>query len=333
MHTQETIYKGIIGTVADAVAKFDNSVILGDIIYSGNVAKWKKLGNSLRMLMSLRLSKVYPGPTDYAATQFKAALADPAGSIATNADNFTVVYPGGAAYRNPWYNTYDGRKDFAESKTMTDMLTSLGDNRITVFGGATEAAGNPTPSSIGFPYGRTKTVSEAFASANPTWARILRGDLREQNDPLVVVSASSVLLARAEAAARGWTTEDMVAQYKAGVNASYEQWGLAAPAATYFDKTDVKVDASQPLATNLKNIAVQQWIAYYPNGLQAWANWRRTGYPVLVPAPDAVNTGKQIPRRYTYPTSAYGLNAANVKEAAARMAGGDTQDSRIWWDK
>lgn len=332
--TQETIYKGIIAEITSAVASFDGtSVVLGDVINGGNTAKWKKFGNSLRMLMALRLSKVYPGATDYAATQFKAALADAAGSIATNADNLFVLFPGGAAFRHPWYNTYDGRKDFAESKTMTDMLASLGDSRAQVYGGATEAAGNATPSTIGFPYGVKRSTAEAFSGANPTWARILRGDFREQADPYVVLSAAIVLLARTEAADRGWTTENASTLYQAAVNASFDQWGLAAPPASYFTNANVALSAPTGTGANLKPIAIQQWIAHYPDGLQAWSNWRRTGFPVLTPAPDAVNSSKQIPRRYTYPSNAYALNGTNVKEAAGRLQGGDVQDAHIWWDK
>lgn len=335
--SQESIYKGIIAELTSAVASFDaTSAVTGDIIFSGNTAKWKKLANSLRMLMSLRLSKQYPGASDYAATQFKAALADANGSISTNADNFTIVYPGGAAFRNPWYNAYDGRKDFAESKTMTDLLASISDNRATVFGGATEdrtAANWNAPSTIGFPYGVKRATAEAFSAANPTWARILRGDYREQTDPLVVVGAADVLLARAEAADRGWTTENLVTTYQMGVNASFEQWGLAAPAASYFTNANVALTAAAGTGANLKPIATQQWIAYYPNGLQAWSNWRRTGFPVLTPAPDAVNTTKQIPRRYTYGTGEYGTNPESVKAAAGTIQGGDTQDGRVWWDK
>lgn len=332
--TQESIYKSLIAELTSTVGAFNTtSAIQGDVIYNGDVSKWKKLANSLRMLMSLRLSKVYPGASDYAATQFKAALADPAGHIATNADNFAVDYPGGAAFRNPWFNLYDGRKDFAESKTMTDTLTAYGDNRISVYGGASETAGDPTPSSIGFPYGIRRANAEAFSNANPTWARILRGDLREQDDVVVVVSAASVLLARAEAADRGWTTENLSNLYQAGVTASFEQWGLAAPAGSYFTNPRIALAAPAGTGANIRPIAMQQWIAYYPDGLQAWSNWRRTGFPVLTPAPDAVNTSKQIPRRYTYGGSVYATNAENVKEAIARLQGGDVQDARIWWDK
>jgi hypothetical protein len=336
--TQETIYKGIIAELASAVGAFDNSsLISGDVIYGGNASKWKKLANSLRMLMSLRLSKVYPGASDYAATQFKAALADANGSISTNADNFTIVYPGGAAFRNPIYNIYDGRKDFAESKTMTDLLASLGDTRAQVYGGATEDQNktNPdwnAPSTIGFPYGVKRATAEAFSGANPKWARILRGDFREQTDAYDVVKASSVLLARAEAADRGWTTENATTVYQAGITAAFEQWGLTVPA-NYFTNANVALTAPIGTGANLKPIAIQQWIAYYPDGLQAWSNWRRTGFPVLTPAPDAVNSTKQIPRRYTYGTGEYGTNPTNVKDAAGRLSGGDVQDARVWWDK
>ena len=81
--TQETIYKALITEMTEAVAQFTagGAAIKGDIIYGGDIAKWKKFANSCRMLMALRLSKVYPGAAEYAATEFKAALASPAGSI------------------------------------------------------------------------------------------------------------------------------------------------------------------------------------------------------------------------------------------------------------
>src|SRR4030095_3481322 len=288
--TQETIYKGNISELTAAIAQFNTtSVITGDIIFSGDIAKWKKTANSLRMLMALRLSKKYPGASDYAATQFKAALADAAGSIAANADNFTIKYPGGS-FKNNWYNTYDGRKDFGESATMTTLMGSFSDGRQSAFGGATEdysAANWDQTSNIGVPYGWTRAKVDPWTAANPTWARVLRGDLRQQDDPLVIVSASQVLLARAEAADRGWTTENAATMLQNGVNASFSQWGVAAPPASYFTQTGVVFTSPTGTGANLKQIATQRYIATYPNGLQGWSEWRRTGFPVLTPAPDA----------------------------------------------
>jgi hypothetical protein len=85
---QEDVYKGMINTLKAAVDQFDaSSPITGDIVYNGNVGNWRKLANTLRMAMALRLSKVYPSPTGYAATEFKAALGHSAGVIKCPNDN------------------------------------------------------------------------------------------------------------------------------------------------------------------------------------------------------------------------------------------------------
>jgi hypothetical protein len=333
---QENIYKGMISTLKAAVTQFDNSsLITGDVIYSGSVAKWKKLANSLRMLMALRLSERYPGANEYAATEFKAALNDPAGYIATNADNFSLNYPGGN-FRNAWYNTYNGRKDYAESATLVTILSNLGDQRQLAFGGATElpspTAGWNQTSNKGVPYGRTRSVTTAFTDANPDWARILRGDFREEADPIVIISAGHVTLARAEAADYGWTSENAATLLQQGVTLSYERWGLPAPSASYFAQSGVALTAPQGTGANLKQIATQRWIAFYPDGLQGWSVWRKTGYPTLVPAPDAVNSSKQIPRRYVYGQNEYATNK-EATDAAAAVIGGDNQDTHVWWDK
>lgn len=336
--TQEEIYKGIIKELTEAAAQFDNSGgITGDIINNGNVDKWKKVANSLRLLMALRLSNRFPASSGFAATEFKAALTAAGGIISTNADNWVVDYPGGN-FKSAWWGLYDGRKDFAESKTMTDLLGSLGDTRSNAFGGKTEDqnTSNPDwnqPSTVGVPYGLKRASAEAFTGANPTWARVLRGDLREEGDNVVIINAAEVLLARAEAADRGWTSETALTLYQDGIKASFEQWGLSAPAAGYFTQGNVAFTAPAGTGANLKQIATQRYLATYPDGLQGWAEWRRTGYPVLTPAPDATNASKQIPVRFVYPSSEYGTNKAAVEEAVKRIPGGDTQDSKVWWDQ
>lgn len=332
--TQEDIYKGMISTLKTAVDAFDGSVISGDVLYGGNVASWKRAANSMRLLMSLQLSKRYPGAAEYAATEFKAALNHSAGVITTNAQNFTVDYPGGN-YKNNWWNLYNGRKDYAESKTMTDLLGSLGDTRANVFGGVTEvqgAANSFTASTTGMPYGVVRATAEAFTSANPGWARILRGDFRQENSDVVIISAAHVALARAEAADRGWTNESLTTLYADGITLSFEQWGLSVPA-NYLTGGSVALTAAAGTSANLAKIATQRYIAFYPNGLQGWNIWRKTGFPALSPAPDATNTPKVIPRRYTYASSEATTNKANLDAAVARLgANGDKMDSKVWWD-
>jgi hypothetical protein len=324
--SQESIYKALISELTQAVAQFeDGAAIKGDIAYSGDIAQWQKLANSMRMLMALRLSKKYPGATDYAATEFKAALADGAGSISTNADNFTLVYPGGN-YRNPYYNMYDGRKDYGESETMANLLASLADKRQSVYGATSTGAATPK----GVPYGRLRAYIDPWCGNNPDYAYVLAPAFRQQTSPLYIVKASSVLLARAEAAERGWTTESTATLYAAGITASFTQWGLAAPDADYFTSTSVALGAA---GTNLSKIATQQYIAYYPDGVQGWSNWRRTNVPALLPAPDATNDPKVIPRRFMYGSADATLTKAGYDEAVARLTGGDLMDSKIWWDQ
>ena len=329
--TQEEIYKGILAKLTEAEGQLSTAAggVPGDIIFNGDVAKWKKFANSIRMIYSLQLSKRYPGASEYAATEFKAALADSDGSIATNEDNFVINYPGGN-FKNPWRNTYDGRKDYAESKTMTDIMASLADNRQNAFGGANDdfnAANALLTSNKGFPYGLRRANAEAFATANTDFARVLRGDFRTETSPLVVMSAGQVLLARAEAAKRGWTSDVLANVYRTGIELSFKQWGQTA-AATYFAQNGVTLAGDD---SDLTKIALQRYIAHYPDGRMGWNIWRKSGVPTLVPAPDAV-AGSTIPRRYQYSPNEYTTNES-VNEAVARLEGGDKMSSRIWWDK
>ncbi len=333
--TQEEIYKGMIQALSEAVNEFDGSLITGDVINDGDIAGWKRFANSLRMMMALQLSKRYPNAGDYAASQFTAALNDPAGYISDNSQNIKIVYPGGN-FRSNWWNLYNGRKDFAESKTLTDLMGSLGDGRQAAFGGASEVESDPNAletSNVGVPYGLARASAEAFTAANPTWARILRGDKREENGEVIILSAGQVALARAEAADYGWTSEDLTTVYRTGIELSFEQWGIAAPPASYFTQSGVNLTAAAGSGANLQKIATQRYIAHYPDGQQGWNIWRKTGYPALQPAPDATNASGEIVRRYVYATSEYSTNETGVKEAVERLQGGDSQDSRIWWDQ
>jgi hypothetical protein len=332
--SQQAIYEDMIKELTEAVAQFTTgAAIKGDIAYNGDVAQWQKLANSMRMLMALRLSKRYPNAGDYAATQFNAALNDAAGSISTNADNFQLTYPGGN-FRNPFMVLYDGRHDYGESETMTTLLSTLGnDARQAVFG-ATSAG---VASTKGVPYGRARSAYpgwvgiDAWCGANPDFCYVLAPSFRTEKSPIFIIHAASVLLARAEAADRGWTSENTADLYTAGINAAYELWGLAAPDASYFTVAGVALGAA---GTNLQQIATQEYLAYYPDGLQGWSTWRRTNYPTLTPAIDATNTPPVIPRRYMYGPSDYSLTATGVATAVAALgANGDKMDSRIWWDQ
>jgi hypothetical protein len=328
---QEDIYKDLIKELKEAADQFDvnGAVVTGDVMYgkasngttnvttATQVAKWRKLANSLRMVIALRTSKVYPNAGEWAATEFNAAFTDADGYIGANADNFTLNYTGSvAAFRHPFFRLFETRHDYAESKLMTDYMASLSDPRQAAFGSST----------VGFPYGLTREEAVDFASDHANYAEILAASKRANNSPYVIIGADDVLLAIAEAAQRGWVAADPVTFYRNGITTSWEQWGVTGNIGTYYNNAQVDLG----VGSALQKIQLQQYFAWYPDGIQAWANWRRTGVPALTPPPAA---NDPIPRRFVYGTNEYAVNSANVADAASRYTGGDDQDSRVWWDK
>jgi len=331
--TQEFIYQDLLNELEEVVEQsLSENIVKGDIVYNGDITKWKRLANSMRLLISLRLSKQYPLHEDYAASQFRSALEHEAGHIESNEDNFQLVYPGGN-FKNPYFRLYDNSIGYVgESATMTSLLGSLNnDQRQTVFGADASGA----PSDLGIPVGIKHPDNKNWCEANPTYCYILHPDYREQSDPLYLITTSQVLLARAEAADRGWTSEtaNTGVLYQEGISQSFLQWGLAAPDAAYFSHANVVLPEPPGTGANIAQIATQQYIAYYPSAVQGWCNWRRTAYPLLQPAIDAINNPPTIPRRFKYGPLDYELTPEAVEEAVARIQGGDEIESRVWWDK
>lgn len=315
---QQQIYTDLIKELKEAVDQFDNGpTVQGDILFNGNTAAWKRYANSLRLLIALQLSKANAA---MGKTEFQAALSHPAGVIETNSQNATINYPGGN-YRNPFYNYYEvtQRRDYAVSKTVTDRLTNTNDPRINAF----------TTTKVGFPYGLTRENAVSFANQNSNWTFIMAPQWRRADAPLSIMTAANIWLARAEAAFKGWISESVATDYMTGIQRSLEQWNVynAGTFATYMAQSSVALTSG----TELEKIATQEWITWFPNGVEAWNVWRRTSYPSLTPAPGQA----AIPRRFPYGPNEYNLNPENVKAAAARYnAGGveDSQFSRLWFD-
>lgn len=329
---QEAIYTDLLKELKEAKAQFDNGMtVSADLVYNGNTAQWKKLANSLRMLISLRMSKVYPASSGLAAQEFAAASSDADGYIASNADNFKIYFPANA---NPFNNPYNGPFSSADngiSETYTKLLTGLGDTRVSAH------ASNTT----GVPYGDRSPASTAVS-----WGRILSDANKAKTGTVHVINAASVLLAAAEAVQLGWIAGSAQDFYDKGVTASFSQWGVSMPAnylttgkANFTSGSGVDdiggvfvPGASATTTTPLQRIQLQQYIAYFPDGHQGWSNWRRTGVPGLEPTVEALNDSKEISRRFTYGPIDYQTNADKVSAAAGAM-GGDNDAIRVWWDK
>ncbi len=322
--SQELIYADLLKELKEAVDQFDaGAAAKGDILYNGNIAAWKKFGNSIRLLIALQMSKANP---TLGKSEFVAALSHPAGVIDENSENAALSYPGGN-FLNPVYNYYNvtKRDDLAVTATLLDFLNATGDLRNTKFGGTALNA----PSTVGFPYGLTRDNAVAFANTHTNFARPLIA-VSTATTAVPVVTAAHVFLARAEAAQLTWTGENVEAMYNAGITASWQQWGInnAGALGDYLAHADVAL-AGGDVA---EKIATQRWIGVYPNGWQAWDITRKTGFPVLSPAPGM----PQIPVRLNYGTNEPQLNPENYATAAAKFTANGEANSQyapVWWDK
>ena len=154
------------------------------------------------------------------------------------------------------------------------------------------------------------------ASPTPRWIfSMLNLKYMDWSDPYILQTYAEVQLMAAEAAVLGWVTSDAATHFKNGVEAAINNWrGFDAS----FARTQAEIDAyvagrefaAASNADKLRLIGEEYWAATFLNDIESWSNWRRTGFPVLTPAPDAVNTSRQIPRRYTYGTTSYATNTA-----------------------
>lgn len=319
---QQAIYTDLFKELKEAGAQFDTGKAFdGDILYAGDSAKWKKFANSLRMILALRLTKVDPAT---ARTEFTAAYTDPAGYITTNADNAAIKYTDVNQFRNPDNALFDGRSDYGVSDVLVNKLQTLSDPRLPAYAAPTEDG-----TYNGLPYGLTRDLLISYTNDNDY--SLPSTKVLAKTQPSYIITAAQMLLARSEAAARTWITVDAKTAYNDAIRASWEQWGVydAAKFTAYTTSAAVAPTTTDILA----KIGDQRWIALYPNGTEAWSEWRRTGYPDLKPTTNAVNESKQIPRRYGYPNTEPTLNTAGYQAAITNLSNGDKTNSRIWWDK
>ena len=318
---QQDIYNSLFTLLEEAntaIITGSTNNIKNDIIYNGDMAKWKRFGNTVRMLMALRLSKIDPAK---GAVEFNTALNN--GVMAANTDNFTYQHLADANNENFWYTQMGrmGRLWYAVSRPLVDTMQSSNDPRLPVF-----ADKNSAGNYVGLAYGQTSTVT-------PSSVSLLGSSLRLPNSPVYLVTYAQSLFARAEAAKLGWITGgDATAKthYETAIQASIAQWtGSTTSVAAFLAQPKIVYDP----ANAIKQIAIQRWVHLFLHGYEAWAEWRRTGFPLLVAAPGA--NGNQIPRREAYPTIERSNNTANYNEAVSRLPYGGTDDlnARVWWDK
>lgn len=322
--TQEEIYtgtNGILQTLRDAVttleASRNNLPIKGDLVYNGNVDQWIRFANSLRIRYLLRISNKINVATEMQEIVSSNLI------MQSNADNGLVPYLATAPSQWFVYNIREGDYGGVRmSQTIDSVLTQLDDSRVqTWFKPTSVSQGTATPVYDGIPNGLANIDSDTLPYTS-TLGAIFRDQPNGVN--AVFMLYSELQFALAEAAERGLVSGAAQMHYENGIRASFDYYKTPMPA-NYLTQTEVAWDGS------IAKIITQKWLASMLVGYEAWFNYRRTGFPVLRPAVDNVNSN-MIPVRYRYPDTEKAVNPSNYDAAVSRI-GGDTYNIKIWWEK
>jgi len=320
-NTQKEVYTGLLDDLKQAQSLLNaaNGAVTGDLVYKGNVSTWKKLINSLRLRIALRISDREPELAKQAVIE---ATSDAAGLISSNSEIFKFVYTS-SPQQNPASAWFETRDDYRISKTLVDKLAGLSDPRLPVYAQlpSNAAIGKYTGAANGL--SNSDANSQGFANTSKPGTYFLTSQ-----SPAVIFSYSEVLFALSEAVSRGYITGDAEQFYKNAITASINQFGItdAGIIDGYLNQPAVKFDA----INYAKSIGEQKWIAFYGQGLDAFAEWRRLDYPVLVAGPATVLDG-QIPTRFFYPGTEQSLNGISYL-AAVKNQGKDLLTTRLWFD-
>ncbi len=327
-----------------------------DASYGGDVTQWEKLANSMRLRLAIRISKVAP---ELAKAEGEKAIADPAGLIVSNDDNFYISLYGADLYLSiicfQWNDT-------RMSAGMESFLVGLKDPRIEkYFQPATdESLYTDHPD---YPYKGIRNGASLVAKSDHTSFSMINESF-ETIESRPYLSSAEVYFDLAEAALRSWEgAGDAATNYEAGVRASFSEWGAGGVDTYLADNTSTPIDYNDPVysgaindfvtrstvtvawndaATNeekLEKIITQKWIAGFTNPNEPWADFRRTGYPklALVYKNDSNSDWGVIPanewiKRMPFVNDERSSNADGVAAAVATMKGGDLISTRLWFD-
>jgi hypothetical protein len=350
--TQEFIYGDMLNEIESAIQSFDPAQPTfgsSDLIYGGDIIKWKKFGYSLMLRLGMRLTEVN---VSKAEEWVKKAIAG--GVIKDDTDLALIAYVDGSQtasrnfiasgllstdYVTPGGDNVEGGK-FA--KTLIDHLKNTGDPRLNVISivwvqnGATYVADTTTALQQGMPNAAYNSLPSNFNSfSEPNPATVLK-----YNAPLIVMAPPEVHLLLAEAALRNWYDGATPgASYNAAVKSAMRQWTLFGSAGVISEARVAKYLANNSLAAGsfdeqMKQIQTQKWVCLFlEDEYEIFSNWRRTGYPSLQPTNYPGNlTGGKIPTRFVVPDSELIYNAENYYNAVDRQGGTNNLSSVVWWD-
>jgi hypothetical protein len=297
-----------------------------DIVFKGDMNKWRRFSNTLRLRLLVRQSNVTGKDLK---TEVAKVVAEGAGFLkAGETVGSTPGYLKSAGKQNPFWENYVATAAGGDAGTKQAYVASaffintiqddLKDPRLTRL-----AAKNNAGVYVGVPLG---DGNDANLFPKRSWFG--PAIIKSFDQPMVLMTAAESFFLQSEAVQRGYTTGDAKALYEAGITEAFTAAGLtAAEAATYYARTTPNVGWAAS-TDKIEAIITQKWIAMFSlTGFEAWSEVRRTGFPRVPLATKAVQA--KAPARLFYPTSEIATNAENV--AAQNVT--SQFDNKIFWAK
>lgn len=343
---QQVIYPALIAMIDEGLAALDLApgakgfVGTQDFIYAGNMSKWQKFGNSLKLRLLMRQSEVNPGA---ASTGIAAIISNPGQFpiFSSNADDAQLAFADAGQQQNPlafWLtarggnllNTNPGASagDFVASKTLVDIMNTNNDPRRPIYflrpNGQTDFVGWPNGNST---TGLTNAIIITLSRIGTQTSKTV---FSSNTSPALFMTFAEISFIRAEAAARGWTAENAASLYKDGIEANMKKYNVSDPdIAAYLAQPQVIFPVLQ--IDQLNAISREKYVALFCQGIEAYSDWRRRNFPVL-PASNFNITNDVIPTRIPYAQDEVNLNTASLNAAKALFTNPNEILNKVWWD-
>lgn len=328
-----------------------------DVLLDGELDSWVKFANSLRMRLAIRIAMSDP---QKARIEFVKAITNSYGVFETPGERVVVSTKKG--YLNPLGEINRVWNEAQMNASIESILTGYEDPRCSLFFEPCEADivyKDEKGKDVTVPLkGTYKGIRQGTLFSHLLYSGHSKVYVNQSTGP-VLMTASEVWFLRAEAALRGWTTENIESCYRQGIQVSFLQWGITSGVDEYLasdnQAADYK-DAFEP-ANNiaarckvsprwidfasdeekLEKIITQKWLAMFPEGCEAWAEQRRTGYPRLFPVRfnnskgGVIDTETMI-RRLNFPSDMADLNPEQYNALVNALGKPDHAGTRLWWD-
>lgn len=329
-----------------------------DPVFKGDIARWRKFGNTLYMRLLLRVAGKAEVAQQCIDKIKEIAETDKENypTMQSNTDAAFIRWTGGASTTDPYtspYVTGVRSQDFrspAIGKFFIDHLRDWSDPRLTTSGtysdgganrwgiaqGSNGYAGVPS----GYAVGAGESKQSYFYSNDQALSTATYGARSLQQNPLtgILMNYAELQFILAEAAVKGWISGSAESYYKAGIAASINYWvptfsGAANSAElnTYITNADLTWDETGSTEAKMEQLHLQKYYALFLVDMQQWFEYRRTGHPVLPKGPGLMNGGV-MPARMTYPVYVQSANPTNYKKAVATQ-GPDLISTNVWWQK